>query len=107
MAGLHRSIDALRDAPNHDKAPYLDELRSKKCTSPRLCELKRVCTLAYSRHLAALGKVGKINATGANAPGAKEALQHARQALIEAERLTQRCVALQADLRDPKKHQGP
>ena len=103
MALLHRSIDALRDAANHDKAPYLEELRSKKCSAPRLCELKRVCTDAYSRHVEALREVDEISARGADAPGAAGKLQNARRGLVEAERLAQRCVSMQAELRDPPK----
>ena len=102
VARLDRSIEALRDAPNGEKAPYLDELRSQKCPSPRYCELKRVCTRAYSDHLEALERVQEIRGNGAKAPDSLRKLEAAKQALLAAEKLAQRCVTLQAELREQK-----
>jgi hypothetical protein len=100
LARLHRGIDALRDADNHDKAPYLDELRSQECSSPRSCELKRVCTHAYTRHVQALREAAEIGERETPSKDAIERLRAAKRGLVEAEREAQRCVEVQAELRD-------
>jgi len=101
LGRLHRSIDTLRDADHRDKPPYLDELRSQKCSSPRTCELKRICTDAYTRHVAALREAEEIGALKTPSRKAIERLRAAKRGLVAAEREAQRCVELQSALRDP------
>jgi hypothetical protein len=97
-AGLSHGIDALRQAPNPEKAGRLALLRQAPCSEPRLCELKRECERAYAKHVAALEQLEKVKAelTKGQEEGLDDELDGARAALIEAEAETQSCVALQA-----------
>lgn len=97
-AGLSHGIDGLRQAPNLEKAEHLAALRQMPCSEPDLCELKRECERAYTKHVVALGQVEriKLDLEKGVSKGLEEELERARAALIEAEAETQNCVALQA-----------
>lgn len=97
-AGLSHGIDALRQAPNLEKAERLAALRQMPCGEPDLCELKRECERAYTKHVVALGRVErvKLDLEKGQAAALEVELEQARAALIEAEAETQGCVALQA-----------
>ena len=97
-AGLSHGIDALRQAPNPAKAERLGLLRQLPCSEPALCELKRECERAYTKHVAALTQLESVKAelSKGQEEGLEDELDGARAALIEAEAETQSCVALQA-----------
>lgn len=97
-AGLSHGIDALRQAQNLEKAERLAALRQMPCSEPDLCELKRECERAYTKHVVALGQVErvKLDIEKGEEEGLDEELDGARAALIEAEAETQGCVGLQA-----------
>ena len=101
-AGLSHGIDGLRQAPNLDKAERLAALRQMPCSEPDLCELKRECERAYTKHVLALGRVERVKLDlEKGAAAALEAeLDAARAALIEAEAETQGCVGLQAAVKE-------
>jgi hypothetical protein len=49
-----RAVEALRQAPNGQKAPLLSALRNVTCTASDVCALKNSCVAAYSLELGAL-----------------------------------------------------
>lgn len=97
-AALSHGIDALRQAPNPDKAERLAALRQMPCSEPDLCELKRECERAYTKHVVALARVERVNLDieKGEEEGLEDELDGARATLIEAEAETQGCVGLQA-----------
>jgi len=77
-------------------------LRQMPCSEPDLCELKRECDRAYTRHVAALDRVQQVKTEldKGEEEGLDDELDGARAALIEAEAETQSCVALQAAVKE-------
>jgi hypothetical protein len=101
-AALDRGIDVVRQALNVEKSSRLQALRELPCSEPALCELKRECVKAYTRHVAALDEVAKVKGELNRAPAEtlEARLERARLELIEAQAATQGCVTLQSGVRE-------
>jgi hypothetical protein len=96
---MERAIDTLRSAPNAEKAPYLRALSTVACGDEELCELKRVCVGAYTRHLQALERLAELKSASNQGPGNTAGIENTRAQLVQAGREAQHCVTLQAEAR--------
>jgi hypothetical protein len=102
---LLRSIDLLHRAPNDGKAPHLAALKDFRCDSPDICELKRVCQVAYERHLQGVTGTRAVraalaqDASSADDAHAAELLERSRHELEAARSSMRHCLELQGTAR--------
>jgi hypothetical protein len=97
---ISRAIDVLRAAPNAQKLELFTQLQGAACETSDLCELKRLCTAGYARHLSGLSQTAHAKALladgGAEAEAqVSQALDAAKSALSEAEPQIARCADAQ------------
>ena len=52
-----RMVEVLREADNEVKSDPLAALEATSCTVKAVCELKRVCTRGYRRHVDAVAEL--------------------------------------------------
>lgn len=100
LSRLGPAIDQLRQAPNRDKAEFLERLRSIPCEDVELCALRSLCLAAYERHTRALKTIDLVKAKVARpeADGLEAALDTAKQDLHEAGKRAQECARRRATL---------
>ena len=55
------AVRALREAPNAQKPPHLETLKSRSCDTESLCDYKARCVKAYALHLSAVQEVDRLN----------------------------------------------
>ncbi len=60
LARLALAIDAVRDAPNGEKAPPLARLRKLACRYPSECELQELCVQGYSLHVRSIEHTAQV-----------------------------------------------
>jgi len=99
-------IDTLRNAPNEAKPELLGALSATACQSAPVCELKRTCVDAYTRHLAAVASIARARALLAEPDGGTSAaleaagdLAKADLGLAQSKEQSERCASLQGELR--------
>jgi hypothetical protein len=88
---LVAGIDALRKAPDPDKAAALDVLVLTPCSVPAVCEVKTRCARAYQIHVEGLRFRADAQALGADDPSRGERLAGAERHLAYATSLAEQC----------------
>jgi hypothetical protein len=96
---LGPAIDALREAPNHEKAEFLKRLKSVSCEETELCALRSLCLAAYQQHVNALATIGRVKEQlpATRSRGLETALSAARKELLEAGKRTHECAQRRAN----------
>jgi hypothetical protein len=101
---ITHAIAALREAENEAKPPRIAALDREKCTSEKLCEMKRVCIDAYRLHVRAIDG-SRVAGRALEADGGSEAGQRiaelvaaSERDLLRARELVQRCNDLEAEV---------
>jgi hypothetical protein len=112
-AQIVHAVEMTRQASNHDKRAWLDQLRNLPCKSDDVCQLKDLCTKAYDSHLMGVDSIGQARAivsgpaglagtADASVDALLDALSGARAAqrqLTSAKQLTQACAENEAIIR--------
>ena len=102
-AGVARSVEALRQAPNAEKAPFLKALKAAPCAAEDVCALKKACVDAYVLEQAALDAVSAVRARTRTADAlnsdAVELLANAERDLGRSRELTKACADLEGAAR--------
>jgi len=107
------AVEMTRQASNHDKRAWLDQLRNLPCKSDDVCQLKDLCTKAYDSHLMGVDSIGQARAvvdgaagSGNTADASVDALlialssaQAAQRQLRSAKQQTQACAENEAIIR--------
>lgn len=111
-AQIVHAVEMTRQASNHDKRAWLEQLRNLPCKSDDVCQLKDLCTKAYDSHLMGVDVIGQARAVvggpagsgtaDASADALLDALSSARAAqkqLRSAKQRTQACAENEAVIR--------
>jgi len=112
-AQIVHAVEMTRQASNHDKRAWLDQLRNLPCKSDDVCQLKDLCTKAYDSHLMGIDSIGQARAivsgpaglggeADASVDALLDALSGAQTAQIElrsAKQQTQACAENEAVIR--------
>jgi hypothetical protein len=97
------AVEALRNAPNESKRPFLTALESTTCRSDDVCALKKTCVEAYSLELGALDALSAVrkDTSGGDSLGtaAVELLGRAEQDLTRSHDLATTCADLEGAAR--------
>ena len=102
-ASVARAVEALRQAPNAEKAPFLKALKAAPCDAEDVCALKKACVDAYVLEQAALDAVSAVRARTRTADGlnsdAVDLLANAERDLGRSRELTKACADLEGAAR--------
>jgi hypothetical protein len=102
-AGVARAVEALRQAPNAEKAPFLKALKAVPCDAGDVCTLKKACVDAYVLEQTALDAVSAVRARTRTADGlnsdAVDLLANAEHDLGRSRELTKACADLEGAAR--------
>jgi hypothetical protein len=112
-AQIVRAVEMTRQASNHDKRAWLNQLRKLPCKSADVCQLRALCTTAYESHLLGVDVINQARAVidgpadsggpaDASAAALLEALsgaQEAQKQLKSAKQQTQACAENEAVIR--------
>ena len=102
-AFVARAVEALRAAPNAEKAPFLKALQAAPCAADDVCGLKKACVDAYTLEQAALDAVSAVRAQSRSSDGlnasAVELLANAEHDLGRSRELTKACADLEGAAR--------
>jgi hypothetical protein len=101
--GVARAVEALRQAPNAGKAPFLKALQSAPCHAEDVCAVKTACVDAYVLEEAARSALSAVRARTRTADGltadAVDLLANAEHDLGRSRELTKACADLEAAAR--------
>jgi len=112
-AQVVHAVEMTRQASNHDKRAWLDQLRNLPCRLDDVCQLRDLCTKAYDSHLKGVDSIGQARAIvsgpavlGGAADASVDALldalsgaQTAQRQLGSARQQTQACAENEAVIR--------
>jgi hypothetical protein len=106
---MSRAIDELRRAHNDQKRPLLLKLESIPCSNTEVCEMKRVCSAAYTLHLASIEGSRAARRTldqakdgetpSGNGEDVAKVVARSREDLGHSKELMNECLAVQGALR--------
>ena len=113
-AQVVHAVEMTRQASNHDKRAWLDQLRKLPCKSDDVCQLKDLCAKAYDLHLMGVASVNRTRAAvsgSADSGGTAEAstdtlldalssAQTAQRQLQSARQQTRACAENEAVIRE-------
>lgn len=102
-AGVARAVEALRQAPNAEKPPFLKALKAVPCTADDVCELQKACVDAYALEQSALEAVSAVRSRTRTADAlnsdAVDLLANAERDLGRSRELTKTCADLEGAAR--------
>jgi len=83
-AQIVHAVEMTRQASNHDKRAWLDQLRNLPCKSDDVCQLKDLCTKAYDSHLMGVDAIGQARAIVSDSTGSGSTADASEDALLNA-----------------------
>ncbi len=97
---MSRSIDAVRNANNADKAAALQTLRGAACTFPDICAVQSACIAAYELHVRGVEAAAKAAGflSTSETERAAELLSAAESDLERASELANGCTSAQGEM---------
>lgn len=83
-AQIVHAVEMTRQASNHDKRGWLDQLRNLPCKLDDVCQLKDLCTKAYDSHLIGVDSIDQARAIVSGPAGSGSAADASAEPLLDA-----------------------